>query len=179
MAELPVYSLGLVKSEQTAGSMRRASNPLTRNATGDVVRSNGSGTAKILCDTFVVEIVVRPASMVRRWTLFGLCGVWVVACWLTNHSQLALVVDAKTGAKYCVNRLAGYLGLPERSVLADSISTASVLIALALPFIIVGLVLAPMFMKWRARVLAAGLKGRYPWLFTRLKGLPFRNGGPN
>jgi len=108
--------------------------------------------------------------MARRWTLFGLFGAWVVACWLTNHSQLALVVDAKTGAKYCVNRLAGYLGLSEHSALADYISTASVFIALAFPFIIVGFILAPMVMKWRARALASGLKGRYAWLFARLKG---------
>jgi len=90
--------------------------------------------------------------MTRRWILFGLFSAWVIACWLTNHSQLALVVDAKTGANYCVNRLAGYLGLADHSALADSISTVSVFVALGLPFIIIGIIIIPKALRWRAGV---------------------------
>lgn len=109
--------------------------------------------------------------MARRWVLC-LCGTWAVAFWLVMHSGQALVLDQKTGLKYCISLLAEYTGIPQGSALEEVVIFTTVMLTLGLPFLILGIILAPIFVNWRARVLAWGLSGRYPWLFERFKGRP-------
>jgi hypothetical protein len=89
--------------------------------------------------------------MTRRWVLTILCGTWTIAFWLALHGGLALVVDHKSGAKYCIDRLALYLGLDQGSVPAAAFTAVSVLLTLALPFLIVGIIVVPHIIRWRAR----------------------------
>jgi len=67
------------------------------------------------------------------------------------HGGLALVVDPKTGAKYCIDRLALYLGLDPGSASAAAFTAVSVLLTLALPFLIVGIIVVPHIIRLRAR----------------------------
>jgi hypothetical protein len=108
--------------------------------------------------------------MTRRWVLVGLCGTWAISFWLVLHSGQALVLDQNTGLKYCIDRLAQYTGIPQGGTMEEAVIIAIVVLTLGLPFIILGVVVAPIFMNWRARALAWGLSGRYARLFARLKG---------
>jgi hypothetical protein len=106
----------------------------------------------------------------RRWVLLGLCATWAVALWLVLHSGQALVLDQTTGLKYCISLLSQYTGIPQGGTFEEVVIFTTVVLTLGLPFLILGIVLAPIVMNWRARALAWGLRGRYAWLFARLKG---------
>jgi len=106
--------------------------------------------------------------MKRSWLLLGLSAAWGVALTLGLHSGSALVVDSRTGAKYCVSTLAGFIGLPQGSPLEPMIQLTAGVLTLALPFVILGMILVPIFLRWRARILSRGLTTRYARLFSRL-----------
>jgi hypothetical protein len=108
--------------------------------------------------------------MARRSVLFGLCGTWAIAFWLVLHSGQALVLDQSTGLKYCISLLSQYTGIPQGGTLEEVVIFTTVVLTLGLPFLILGIVLAPSLITWRTKALAWGLKGRYAWLFARLKG---------
>jgi hypothetical protein len=93
--------------------------------------------------------------MPRRWVVTILFGIWAVAFWLSLHGGLALLIDRKTGAKYCVQRLALYLDLDQQSPVAGVITGASGLLTVALPLLIVAIIVVPYVSRWRARVRAA------------------------
>jgi hypothetical protein len=90
----------------------------------------------------------------RRQILIVLCITWTIAFWLALHAGLALIVDPKTGAKHCIERLGSYLGLDEGNALAPPLAGVSVLLTLALPLLISGMIVVPYIARWRARTRA-------------------------
>ena len=89
--------------------------------------------------------------MSRRVVLLSLCVTWGVAFWLGMHGGLALVVDPKNGLKHCVDRLAQYLGFAQGSDIAMVATFLSVVLTLALPFLIVAIIMVPVIVRWRSR----------------------------
>ena len=68
--------------------------------------------------------------------------IFIVVLWLTavnfaDHSAQALMVDQKTGARFCVNRLAMYLGVPQSEEI-NFLSSVSVILALTIPIAVLG-----------------------------------------
>ena len=61
--------------------------------------------------------------------------LWLVTVNFANHSAVALMIDQKTGARFCVNTLASYLGVPQGKGI-DVLSSVSVILALAIPIVV-------------------------------------------
>lgn len=81
--------------------------------------------------------------------------LWPVAVNFANHSAVALMIDQKTGAKFCENTLASYLGVPQSQGI-DLLSSVSVILALAIPIVVLAVGLwfaASTFARRRSRAL--------------------------
>lgn len=98
----------------------------------------------------------------HRWLAY----LFIVVLWLTavnfaNNSAQALMIDQKTGATYCVNMLAFYLGVPQSEEI-DFLSSVSVILALTIPIVVLGLGLAFAGNKFVRRRYAAFTSSKGP-----------------
>lgn len=96
--------------------------------------------------------MTRYRSLVVCLCVFVL---WLVAANFANHSAVALMIDQKTGAKFCENKLASYLGVPQSEGI-DLLSSVSVILALAIPIVVFAIGLwsaGNKFVRWRSRAL--------------------------
>jgi hypothetical protein len=91
--------------------------------------------------------------LIRRKTVIGMALlVWLTSCWIASHSGLALVVDLETGAKGCVDGLSRYFGFNESNAILSIVSTACVLLALAIPPALMVYLLADLCWSHRRQV---------------------------
>jgi hypothetical protein len=84
----------------------------------------------------------------KSWVLAVITVLWLISVTLANHSGLALIVDMKTGEKYCIDTLARYLNVSQENGFTGLLGTASVFLSMLLPVLAI-IVLAIMTCRKR------------------------------
>ena len=94
---------------------------------------------------------VRRSKMRKLVRFVGPLLLWFAAVWLVNKSGLALVIDQRTGEKYCVDRLAQYLGVEQFGPTSNYVGLISLCISLVLPLAGMLVLLWPLLVNVAAR----------------------------
>lgn len=78
-------------------------------------------------------------SYLALW--LGFLAAWILALTLAMHNRLTLIMNPKTGDKYCIDELANFLGIEQGLELTAYIGIGSMILSLALPVIAAVIVL--------------------------------------